>query len=75
MPEPGPADQAATPGSWIVAERGEVWSVYRPDAPGVNLEQALLRLLILRATGADLLAAPFVCTGLLGLCPQRLGHT
>jgi len=55
----------------LAPERNEVWSVFSPDSPGIELDRSVLRLVVLRATGADLERAPLLWSGLLGLCGQR----
>lgn len=74
LPGPGEDGHVATSGSWVVPEREELWSVYRPDAPGIDLDRAAVRLLVLHATGADLAVAPLLWLGLTGLCAQTAGQ-
>lgn len=74
MLPPAPQVDANGPDGWIVPERGEVWCVYRPDAPGVDLDRLVVRLLVLRALGVDLLNLPLLWSGLLGRCGRTLGQ-
>src|SRR5579883_2367681 len=60
-------------GSYAVPERLEVWSVFRSDAPGVDLERELTRLVIAVHTGRDPAAAPLLLDGVVGLAGQALG--
>jgi ATP-binding cassette, subfamily B, bacterial len=63
------------PQSVIEPQYNRIRAIYRPDAPGVELEQALLRLLLLRARllQRDPIAAPFLLDGLLGILAQEGG--
>lgn len=72
LPQPATVD---APSSAIAPDRGEVRAVFRPDAPGVDLERALLRLLLLRSGGVqrDPAAAPLLLDGLLGVLAQQGG--
>jgi ATP-binding cassette subfamily B protein len=72
LPAPRGAQASESNGSWAVLERGEIWSIYRPDAPGIELDRAALRLLLWQAARVDLDAAPLVWQGILGICRRQL---
>jgi ATP-binding cassette subfamily B protein len=67
---PAPAGERSAE-SCIVPERDEVWAVYRPDAPGVELTRSVVRLLVLRGAGFDLALLPALWAGFAGLCEAR----
>ena len=71
LPTPG----ELAPQSVIAVEQSRIRAVYRSDAPGVELEEALLRLLLLRAglVKRDPGGAPLLLEGLLGLLAQEGG--
>jgi ATP-binding cassette, subfamily B, bacterial len=48
----------------LIPERDEVWTIYRSDSPGQDLFQSTLRLLVLRATQADLAFVPVLGSAL-----------
>src|SRR5579875_3542115 len=69
-PADGSSDESAS--SWIDVERDAVWAIYRPDAPGIELPRAVVRLLVLRGAGFDLATLPAIWLGLVRLCDAPL---
>ncbi len=73
LQDPAQPGKALTAGSYIVAAQREVWSVYRSDAPGIDLERTFVRLLLSMHTGSDPARAPFLLDGLVGVFGQIMG--
>ncbi|MGH2588654.1 MAG: ABC transporter transmembrane domain-containing protein, partial [Dehalococcoidia bacterium] len=68
-------EQQNTPkltGGYVIPRRPAIQEVYRPDAPGVTLEQSLARLLVAVAIGAETELPPFGEAGLHGWLGMRL---
>jgi ATP-binding cassette subfamily B protein len=70
-----PTASETAPQSAIAPEQNRIRAVYRPDAPGVELEEALLRVLLLRAglVKNDPGGASLLLEGLLGMLAQEGG--
>ncbi len=71
--DPAQPGKALTAGSYAVPERREVWSIFRSDAPGVDIERTMARLLLQLQTGRDPGQAPLLLDGLVSVVGQRLG--
>ncbi|HEY7296219.1 MAG TPA: ABC transporter transmembrane domain-containing protein, partial [Dehalococcoidia bacterium] len=71
--DPAQPGKALTAGSYAVPERREVWSIFRSDAPGVDIERTVVRLLVQLQTGRDPGQAPLLLDGLVSVVGQRLG--
>ncbi|MHB8575011.1 MAG: ABC transporter transmembrane domain-containing protein [Dehalococcoidia bacterium] len=73
LQDPAQPGRTLTAGSYAVPEHREIWSVYRSDAPGVDLERTFVRLLLMLHTGADPALAPLLLDGVVGAASQQLG--
>jgi len=71
--DPAQPGKALTAGSYAVPERREVWSIFRSDAPGVDIERTTARLLLQLQTGRDPGQAPLLLDGAVSVVGQRLG--
>ena len=73
------SEDGSASGSWADFERGTILAVYRPDAPGIELDRAVIAFLIRRSISVDLALGrryaprlcPFVLLGLLRHGPSQ----
>jgi ATP-binding cassette subfamily B protein len=65
--------RALDQGGYVLPDRSQIYEVYRPDAPGSNLERSLFFLLLARSLNRQEAPSGFVVDGLMALVLQRLG--
>jgi ATP-binding cassette subfamily B protein len=65
------ADEGGASDVWTDFGRATLVAVYRPDAPGIDLNRAVVAYLIRRGIGVDLDALPAVCDALSVLCSEQ----